>query len=231
VGEQAAVPAERSEGNGRPDSSFVEEGGGQQRHPNARAYLGRRQRCVGQHFGARGGLHLDRGARRSQHPRVHPRRRAQAYPSRAALGRLTFPRPGQRRRSPRLQSHHPRVPNQEARAPAASLNGASAIRRVGVAPRSRAVLACTSSETSGQHLIQPPDTTGRRARRAPRRAGWICLCMLHVAQGYAEQRASGRARARRTSPGDGAPSVHYHRAQSIGTTRLAGRHFEGRDVT
>ena len=54
MGEQAAVPAERSEGNGRPDSSFVEEGGGQQRHPNARAYLGRRQRCVGQHFWTRG---------------------------------------------------------------------------------------------------------------------------------------------------------------------------------
>ncbi len=54
MGEQASVPAERSAGNGRPDSSFVEEGGDQQSHHIARAYLGRRQSFVGQHFWARG---------------------------------------------------------------------------------------------------------------------------------------------------------------------------------
>jgi REP element-mobilizing transposase RayT len=54
VGQQASVPAELSEGKGRPDSSFVEEGGGQQSHHIARAYLGRRQSFVGQHFWPRG---------------------------------------------------------------------------------------------------------------------------------------------------------------------------------
>jgi len=93
-----------------------------------------------------------------------------------------------------------------------SLNSASSIRRVGVAPISRAFLIRSSSEASGQHLIQPPDSRGPRPRLATRRAGWIWLCILHVAQGYAdaERRESGRARARRTSPGNGAPPAHYH---------------------
>jgi hypothetical protein len=112
--------------------------------------------------------------------------------------------------------------------PASSLNGASPIRRVGVAPRSRAFLVWTSAENSGQHLIQPHDSTGLRARRPTRRAGWICLCMLHVAQGEAEERESGRARARRTSPGRrGTPRPL---PQGTINTRMAARHSERRDV-
>ena len=61
-----------------------------------------------------------------------------------------------------------------------------------------------------------PTTRFKRteARLVTRRAGWIWLCIFQIPQGYAEQRESGRARARRTSPGDGAPPVHYHKEPS-----------------
>ena len=93
MGEQAAVPAERSEGNGRPDSSFVEEGGGQQRHPNVRAYLGRRQRCVGQHFWARGDcvstVGRDAASIREGHPESTGRKTAPRAPDHVPRGAAT----------------------------------------------------------------------------------------------------------------------------------------------
>jgi hypothetical protein len=81
-------------------------------------------------------------------------------------------------------------------------------------PRSRSEISGGSRlflrGDSGQHFIQPPDSRERRACRITRRADWIWLCILQITQGYAEQRETGRARARRTSLGDGARPVHYH---------------------
>jgi len=101
----------------------------------------------------------------------------------------------------------------DASAPASSPNGGSFIRRVGVTPRSRAVRVCSSAEIQSSIFVQPPDSRGRRACRVSRRAGWIWPCILQITQGYAEQRESGRARARRTGPG-AAPPVHYHKEPS-----------------
>ena len=84
MGEHASVPAELRAGKGRPDSSFVEEGGGQQSHHIARAYLGRRQRFVGQHFWARGycvsTVGRDEASIREDHPEATGREKAPRSP-------------------------------------------------------------------------------------------------------------------------------------------------------
>jgi hypothetical protein len=78
----------------------------------------------------------------------------------------------------RPQAHRPRIPHQEARAPAPPLSGASPIRPAGESSEISCVsrLDIRGDCTAASHPAL--DSTGQRPRRATRRAGWIGLCIV-----------------------------------------------------
>ena len=107
------------------------------------------------------------------------RRRAHADRGRFGADRLAPSRPGRRRHAARPQARHPRVPHQDARAPAPPLRVAS-LRPLGAAPIYRATPTDLPAQVSQQHQGEHPNLKGLRPRRATGSAGWIWLCRFHA---------------------------------------------------
>ncbi len=73
-------------------------------------------------------------------------------------------------------------------------------------------LVCSSSEIQDSIASNSPIQEDGALVGPPGERAGSGFAYSREHRGDAEQRESGRARARRTSPGHGAPSVHYHRA-------------------